>query len=296
MSTSPRISIGVPVYNGAETIGAALEPLLAQTYGDFELVVSDNASTDSTAEVVQSLAHLDKRIRYVRQPINLGVNGNYSFVASVARGEYLKWASCSDWCAPTFLEHCLAALDNDRTAVLAAPRTRLFAVDLATAQDYPDDIQLLDNRPVDRFIALTRTMRLNNAMNGLIRLAALRRTRLIETYRSADVVMMGHLALLGRFLLLDEPLFYRRMEAATASALQDAESVRRLHYPTMSARALFQHWKRQAGWVKAAASAPLRLDERAQVLTWVARMTYWERLGLLDDLGVAWRYMIRGAN
>jgi glycosyltransferase involved in cell wall biosynthesis len=293
LSATPRVSIGIPIYNGEATIRSAIEPLLAQSFGDFELLVSDNASTDSTGEIVREMARHDQRIRYVRQPTNLGVNGNYSYVATAARAEFLKWASCSDWCAPTFLERCLGALDKNPDAVLAVPRTRLFEGELSNAEDYAGDIQLLGDQPAERFIALIRTMQLNNAMNGLIRLKALRRTRLLETYQRSDIVLMGALALQGKFLLVDEPLFYRRMEPATASALQDAAAVRRLHYPVMSFRALFQHWKIQTGWFRAAATAPVRLRERAKALSWVARVTLWDRQALLGDLAEAWRYTVR---
>jgi glycosyltransferase involved in cell wall biosynthesis len=279
----------MPAYNGEATIGASIEALLAQTFGEFELIVSDNASTDSTADIVQALAAKDARIRYVRQPENLGVNGNYSFVARAARGEYLKWASASDWCAPTFLERCLALLEREPSAVLAASRTRLFEGDISNARDYPDDVEILDDSPLDRFVHLIRAMRLNNAMNGLIRLTALRRTRLIESYQSADLVLMGRLALLGKFLLVKEPLFYRRMEAATSTALQDADAVRRYHHPRMGARASFQRWKQHAGWFRAVASAPMPPRERARALALVARRIYWDKRALADDLREAWR-------
>ncbi len=117
MSSIPKISIGIPAYNSAATIGVCIASLLGQSFGDFELIVSDNASTDSTRDIVERLAQQDRRIRYVLQPENIGANQNYSYVARVARGEYFKWASSSDWCAPGFLEKCLTSLDQNRDAV-----------------------------------------------------------------------------------------------------------------------------------------------------------------------------------
>jgi len=295
MSATPRISIGMPAYNGAATIGSSIEALLAQTFGDFELIVSDNSSTDSTRDVVEALVRQDTRVRYVRQPTNIGANMNYTYVATVARGEYLKWASASDWCAPTFLDRCLGALERDSDAVLAVPRTRLFEGEPSKARDYARDIAILDDRPFDRLKRLITTISLNNAINGLIRLPALRRTRLIEPYHTADMVLMGHLAMLGKFVLVDEPLFFRRMEPATATALQDADAVRRHHYPQLSARTLLQNWKRQAGWFRAVAAAPMPLGERARALSHMARRCYWDRAILLDDLRGVWRYATQGA-
>lgn len=291
----PRITIGMPVFNGAATIAVAIESLLAQTFGDFELVVSDNASTDATRDVVAGLAAQDGRICYRRQAVNIGANNNYSQLALVAKGEFLKWASASDWCAPTFLERCVARLTRDPDAVLAVPRTRLFEGVRANALDYPDDIEILDATPASRLIHLLQVIRLNNAFNGVIRLAALRRTRLVEPYQQADTVLMGHLSLLGKFLLVDEPLFYRRMEPATSTALQDADAVRRHHYPEATARALLQGWKRHAGWFHAAIAAPMRAGERLRVFQHLARQLYWDRQVLAADLAGVWRFATRRA-
>lgn len=289
-SATPRITIGMPVFNGAETIAASIEALLGQTFGDFELVVSDNASTDATRQVVEGLALQDARVRYRRQAANIGANNNYSHLAVLARGEFLKWASASDWCAPTFLERCLGLLTRNPDAVLAAPRTRLFTGDRASALDYPHDIEILDATPSGRLIHLHSAIQLNNVFNGLIRVSALRRTRLIEPYQQADTVLMGHLALLGKFLLVDEPLFYRRMEPATSTALQDEDAVRRHHYPEHSAHALLQGVKRHTGWFRAAFAAPMPASERLRVLHYLARQLLWDRQALVADVVGVWRY------
>ncbi len=293
LNATPRITIGMPVFNGAATIAVAIEALLAQTFGDFELIVSDNASTDATSDIVATLAAEDGRIRYLRHATNIGANNNYSHLAVVARGEFLKWASASDWCAPTFLERCLALLMRDADAVLAAPRTRLFAGERSSALDYPDDIEILDATPSGRLIHLHSIIQLNNVFNGLIRLSALRRTRLIEPYQQADTVLMGHLALLGKFLLVDEPLFYRRMEPATSTALQDADAVRRHHYPEATAGMLLQGVKRHIGWFRAAFAAPMPASERLRVLHYLARQMRRDRQALAADLAGVWAFAAR---
>lgn len=290
MTKPPLISIGIPTYNAAINIGSTLEGLLAQSFGDFELIVSDNASTDATRDVVEEYSRRDSRIRYEQQPVNIGANPNYSHVVRCARGDFFKWSSSSDWCAPTFLERCLDELLAHDDAVLVAPRTCLFQDNPSTSQDYAFDIEVLDDTPSARLARLYSTLSLNNAMNGVIRMSALRRTRLVEPYRSADMVLMGHLALLGKFRLLHERLFYRRMEAATATALQDPAAVWRHHYPQPSARTLLQGSKRQVGWARAALSAPMPIGERLRSLTYVARICYWERKALLEDLRGVWRY------
>jgi len=294
MTKPPLISIGMPVYNGAAYIRFTLEGLLAQSFGDFELIISDNASTDATRDVIEDCMLRDARIRYERQPVNIGVNPNSSQVMRRARGEFFKWSSSSDWCAPNFLERCLNELLAHDDAVLVAPRTRLFQDTPSKPQDYEFDVEILDDAPSARLARLHSTLTLNNALSGLIRMSALRRTRLVEAYRGADVVLMGHLALLGKFRLLDQRLFYRRMEAATATVLQDPEAVRRVLYPQLSAGILFQDSKRQLGRARAALAAPMPIAERVRSLTYVAKICYWERKTLLEDLRDAWRYFTGG--
>ena len=294
MNKSPRISIGMPAYNAAATIRSAIEALLAQSFGDWELIVSDNASTDATRDTVEDLARRDGRIRYVRHPVNIGANLNYSHAFKCARGEFFKWASSSDWCAPSFLERCLEALQPRPDAVLAAPCTRLFQGDASSFRDYAYDIEILDDTPSQRLSHLMSALRLNNAINGLIRSAALRGTDLIAAYMGADIVLMGHLALLGKMLRVDEGLYYRRMEISTSTALQDSDALRRHHYPEMGARTLFQASKRSWGWLRCATAAPMSVAERWRVYWYVARMIFWDRRALLEDLRGILRYVTGG--
>jgi len=104
-SMPPLVSIGMPVYNGARYIREALDSLLGQTFTDFELIISDNASTDSTEAICREYAAKDQRIRYIRQSHNLGASGNFKFVLDQALGEYFMWAAHDDkWSSNYLLE------------------------------------------------------------------------------------------------------------------------------------------------------------------------------------------------
>ncbi|MFA5300916.1 MAG: glycosyltransferase family 2 protein [Lutibacter sp.] len=92
----PIVSIGMPVYNGEKFIREALDSLLAQTFTDFELIISDNASTDGTEAICREYAVCDSRIRYVRQSENRGACYNFQFVLDEAKGEYFMWAAADD--------------------------------------------------------------------------------------------------------------------------------------------------------------------------------------------------------
>ena len=89
----PQVSIGLIVYNGAATLRVALDSILNQTFTDFELIISDNASTDGTENICREYAYSDKRIDYIRQPINIGIHANLLFVCEQAVAGYFMWAA-----------------------------------------------------------------------------------------------------------------------------------------------------------------------------------------------------------
>src|SRR6516164_196463 len=118
MTSVPRLSIGLPVYNGEKYLAESLDSLLGQTFEDFELIISDNASTDSTGDICQRYAKQDSRIRYIRQPRNIGLAANHNFVIGQARGDLFKWAADDDLCARDLVRDCVDALDEYPRVVL----------------------------------------------------------------------------------------------------------------------------------------------------------------------------------
>jgi len=239
----------------------------------------------------------DSCIVYELQPVNLGANPNYSYVVRRAHGELLKCSASSDWYAPTFLKRFKDELLAFADTVLVVPRSRLFQDSVSTAQDYTtNDIAVLDDAPVARLMSLMYNMFLNNVMNGLIRMSALRRTGLVETYHDGDVVLTAHLALLGKFRLIDERLNYRGMELGTATSMLNRAGVLQHYYPKLSQSTLFQITTCQTGWVRMVLAAPLTFGERLRALQFIAKRCYWERKRFLDkDLRGAWYYFTRGS-
>lgn len=280
----PVVSIGMPAYNSQATLRQAVDSLLAQTFADFELVISDNASTDATWTLIEEYMRRDARVRGIRQPDNIGANANYSAVFLAARGRYFKWASSNDWCAPTLLQACVDRLDRDPGTVLVAPRTRLFQTVIEDFTEYANDIACTQDSPAERFIHAGTYLALNNVMNGVVRRDALSRTRLIEHYPGADVVLVGHLALIGRIVQLPEPLFYRRMDQATATRLMGEQAVHRHHYPVATWRSVLPAWRLAWGWMRVALSVRLSAGDAAKALNWVLRKIYWNRAQMGRDL------------
>src|SRR5207247_8787636 len=122
----PRVSVGLPVYNGEKFLSEALDSIIAQSFEDLELIISSNASTDGTDEICRAYVARDKRIRYYRNETNIGVDGNFNRVFQLSSGEYFKWASADDICGPDLIAKCLRVLDSDSSVVLAYPKTRFI--------------------------------------------------------------------------------------------------------------------------------------------------------------------------
>jgi glycosyltransferase involved in cell wall biosynthesis len=226
-ASEPRVSIGAPVYNGERFLQAALNSLLQQTFEDFELIISDNGSTDGTAEICRQAAAADPRVRYFRSDDNRGAAWNHNRVIELARGEYFTWASHDDLWHPQFVERCVAALDRDPTVVFA----RANAIDIDEEGDVLGrEMHRCDcssPSPSTRFWEMLIVYGGHNTY-GLIRTSVLRRIPLHQTFPRAERTMFAELSLYGRFLVLPEDLFFKRRhsgQTAVTRASRRAESM-----------------------------------------------------------------------
>jgi glycosyltransferase involved in cell wall biosynthesis len=139
MDNAPLVSIGLPVFNGEKYIQQALDSLLAQSYANFELNISDNASTDGTEEICRLYAAKDNRVHYYRQPRNVGLMGNWRCVLQLASGEYFMWAPHDDCWSMNYIETLLECLLACPSASLAAGRTLYIDGDGNPYHLDPDD-------------------------------------------------------------------------------------------------------------------------------------------------------------
>src|SRR5687767_6137887 len=113
----PALSIGLPVYNGERYLREAIGSILSQDFTDFELIISDNASTDGTAAICAFYAARDARIRYHRSETNLGAAPNHRRVFELARAPFFKWAAHDDSGSPQLLERCVQTMYAARPSV-----------------------------------------------------------------------------------------------------------------------------------------------------------------------------------
>lgn len=284
---SPRVSIGIPVYNGENYLDDALWSLRRQTMSDLEIIISDNASTDRTEAICREHASADRRIRYVRNPRNLGAAANYNRVAGLARGTYFKWAPHDDTCASTFLERCVDVLDADPSIVVSYswaevidPKGKRLRVDRSAL---PTD----HAAPHVRFRSLILAHYKKHPCTpvfGLIRREALMKTDLIPPYVHGDRILLAQLSLRGRFVELPDPLLVRR-EHPNRHGYQTARRslVDRFvgtgpkpdvtwYDASKKDSLVFPDWRRFVEYAQAVRTAPLSTRERVSCLL---PLTYW---------------------
>jgi glycosyltransferase involved in cell wall biosynthesis len=209
MNAAPRLSIGLAVYNGENYLAESLEALLGQSYEDFELIISDNASTDETAGICQLYAKQDSRIRYIQQPHNIGLAPNHNFVFQRTRGELFKWASHDDLYARDLLQRCVDALDHHPHVVLAHSWTAIVddSGAVVKALEYP--LATASLHAPERF----RSMLFANGgddVYGVMRADVLRRTALHGSHHHADRTITTEIALHGPFYQVPDWLYFRR--------------------------------------------------------------------------------------
>lgn len=217
MTSSLPLSIGLFVYNGESFLPETLDSILAQTFRDFELIISDNASSDATQEICERYAATDARIRYFRTKTNMGAGWNIRRVFSLGTGKYFKWSACDDVYEPEFLSKCIEALEREPGFVAAHARTRVIDEHGNFIENYNWPMQTDSPDPVIRF----REMLLNDHMCYQI-FGVFRRDVLLQvppqgSYVNSDGVLLAQMALLGRFYEDPEFLFVSRRHQQQSS-------------------------------------------------------------------------------
>ena len=215
---SPRVTIGLPVYNGEDFLAEAIDSILDQTFVDFELVISDNGSTDSTERICKEFASRDDRIRYVRTSTNRGGSWNFHRVLELADGEYFRWAAHDDTIRPSYLERCVKVLDDDPSVVLCHTSVEIIDANGISEGVHHDPPMRRDAPEAHiRFRDAAIHSGRNHQIFGTIRRDALFRIPPYGSHANADGVLLARLSLIGRFVKLDDVLQLMRVHEAQAS-------------------------------------------------------------------------------
>jgi glycosyltransferase involved in cell wall biosynthesis len=275
----------MPVFNGERFVERSIRSVLAQTSTDFELIISDNASTDRTEEICRDLASTDPRIRYHRNPVNLGAARNYNRLFELARGRYFRWSNADDLLAPTLHQRCLEVLERRPEVVLSYGKTTIIDEDDRAVSRYDDRLFIDDDSAYERLRRFFSQVGLTNALYGLTRTEVMRRTRLMGDGRTAaaDTVLMGELLLHGKFVEIPEDLFYRRMHES-ASSWDRADPKRQREFWNAGLGKPVSKWRYHLAYLSAIIRAPLSLGERLRASGLVFGRMYRGKRRLLAEL------------
>jgi glycosyltransferase involved in cell wall biosynthesis len=225
-SSEPKVSIGFPVYNAEARIERALDSLLGQDFKNFELVISDNASTDGTKSICERYAQQDKRIRYFRNESNIGVNPNHDRVFELSKGKYFAWFADDIEYLSGMLSRCVQAIETaPASVVMIYPRCEMIRDGKITVDD-DVSIQSSDPQPYKRLETVIRHVVMVNQFYGLVKREALAKTRLNGLYASSDFVLLAELAMLGEIWEFPEKLIRRRIDSnrGTAAVFRDGQA------------------------------------------------------------------------
>lgn len=275
----PVIAVGMPVYNGAKYLALSVEAVLAQTFGDFELIVSDNASTDATEEICRSYANKDSRIRYVRNERNVGASKNYNQLFHLSASPYFRWFNSDDLSSPRLHELCLKALIDHPDASMSYGKTAIIDGEGRCVEQYEDRLDLRQDSVAERFIRYFRVVGLTNAIYGLMRRSALSRTGLMGngTFPAADTNLMAELALHGKIVEIPETLFYRRMHEQSSSWDRANQNVQQQFWRGSDSKFVMPTLKKERALWSAVSAVQASVAEKLRIRAYLLRRIYWAR-------------------
>ena len=257
---SPRVSIGLPVYNGGALLARAIESYLEQDYEDLELIISDNASTDDSPEICREAARRDPRVRCFRCATNEGAVANFNRVYRLARGHYFKWAAHDDWCDRSLISHCVEVLETSPEVVLCQSSAHLVLPD--GTQEPLESHDLVSPDPVERFRHVLWEVGNTYPMFGVARSRALAATPLLTRDVGSDRMFLASLSLLGQLRQIPEVLQFMGQARAAVRAPRDSS----YWAPENSNRLTLLSWRLAKGFADVVMASDLSAADKSILL------------------------------
>jgi glycosyltransferase involved in cell wall biosynthesis len=301
MNSSPLLSVGLFVYNGERFLEEALHSILNQTFTDFALIISDNASTDRTGEIAEAYARHDDRIRYYRNEKNMGAGWNARRVYELASGKYFRWATVDDLLEPDLLRRCVEILESDSGCVLAHTRTKEVDENRTFIKNYVTPMRTDYADPVARFREMLHTGGDKcYQIYGVMRMSALRQLPPQGSYVNADGVLLARMSLLGRFCEVPEYLFLSRRHSRQSMATLPVRvrEPRRFRLtsrygnlpcpewwdPAKTRALTFPEFRRLLEYFRSIYRAPLGPGQKLRCYSMLLPWIRWNFKGMLKDL------------
>jgi len=261
----------MPVYNGEAYLAEAIESILAQEFTDYELTISDNASTDGSPAIAASYARRDARVRVTRNDHNIGAVENFNRLCRRARGVYFKWAAADDRVAPGFLTAAVAELEAAPAAVLCYGRTTLIEANGTLIGEYAQGLDLRESDVVTRFRRASERSGLLHVLHGVARRDVMHRTVLHETFPGSDEALVVELALHGAIHEIDAPMLFRRLHPEAASASKTAADRQEHLDPKTAGRLVLWYSTHASAHLRSILRAPLSRTVKLRLMGIVLR-------------------------
>ena len=209
----PLVSIGIPTYNRARLLERAIESVLAQDYANIEVILSDNASDDSTRELSEVICRRDPRVRYIRQESNIGASANFLAVLRAANGEFFMWLADDDWLGPGYILHCLSLMLDDPYLSLVCGRSIHIRGEEFVGEG--EKINLLEPAGRARVVSYYRQVAHNGAFYGLMRRGNMGALPALDTL-GGDWLLVAAMAFFGKVRTIEDVAIYRSVEGVSS--------------------------------------------------------------------------------
>jgi glycosyltransferase involved in cell wall biosynthesis len=291
-----EISLGLPVFNGEDYLRDCIDSILAQTFTDFELIISDNGSTDSSLEICRQYETRDPRIRVLAQDSNIGAANNFNLVFRSSGGKYFKWCAHDDLIEPAFLEKTRDRLEQNRAAVLCHSYTEVFGGEASENQVFEPGFRMDRNSSAERLRQMILHGQKCYEVFGLIRRDALENTGLIGNHKGGDNVLLYRLALLGVFLVVPRPLFRLRRHAKQSTELVKDSQAYQQWFTGRTHKTGFPDWYMLREMWKTPTGIGLSLAERLRCYRALALDTWLRRRRLQQNLRVSVECLVFGSS
>lgn len=270
----PLLTIGMPIYNGENYLSESIESILSQSFTNFKLIISDNASTDNTEDICRRFASYDNRIQYVRNQYNLGASQNFNELVKLSNTKYFKWAAADDICAMDLFEKCINVLNNDDSVVLAFGKVR----NIDSNGELSDTILFdklinVDDESI-RFGYIINRLPSCMAVFGVFRTEVLKSTSLIANHVSSDKILLAQMSLRGKLHEISDTTFFRRLHSNTSCNDFQSEYSRSVWFDTnKKGTVVFPGWRLLYEYLLGVKRSRLNLIEKLKcnlhVLKWI---------------------------
>ena len=296
MAHTPRVVIGVPVYNGENYLRQALESIENQTFTDFKVIISDNASTDSTPAICREFVERDSRFTYYRQPENIGGAPNFNFAFQPGSSPYFKWAAHDDVMAPDYLRQCVERLDADPSLSMVHSRSTTIDKQGNPIGTYDRELRLNGEKPSDRFWRILWVVHYTEVF-GVMRSDMIANTQMHPSVVGSDRHFMTEMVLQGDIGYVEDYLFLRRHHPESfCNALKNNQARLQWFDPKAKASTLFASPRKFKEYIISIFRIEMPWHQRVACLWMLVEWTGRRGIESAFGLGDSYRKKLMAAN